>query len=98
MFISPGLVLSIYIALLMVGGLIGFLKAGSKASLIMSLAFAVLLGLCQFIIPGASFVADVLLVILLVFFGVRFITGKKFMPSGLMAIVTLVTLLLRFVL
>jgi uncharacterized membrane protein (UPF0136 family) len=97
MFANPGLILSIYIALLLVGGLIGFLKAGSKASLIMSLAFAVLLGLFQFVIPDTGWVVDFLLATLLIFFGMRFVKGKKFMPAGLMTIVTVITLILRFV-
>jgi uncharacterized membrane protein (UPF0136 family) len=80
-----------------VGGLIGFFKAGSKASLIMSLAFAVLLGLFQFVIPGTGWVVDLLLATLLIFFGMRFMKGKKFMPAGLMTIVTVITLILRFV-
>jgi len=40
------LVLWIYIVLLVVGGLIGFLKAKSKVSLIMSAIFAALLAMC----------------------------------------------------
>ena len=39
-------VLWIYIVLLVVGGLIGFLKAKSQVSLIMSVVFAALLALC----------------------------------------------------
>ncbi|MSU21494.1 MAG: hypothetical protein EXS30_08865 [Pedosphaera sp.] len=94
MFNNSSLTLSIYVALLIVGGLIGFLKAGSKASLIMSAAFAAMLALCQFLIPS---MVSVLLVVLLIFFGMRFAKGRKFMPAGLMTIVTLVTLILRLV-
>ena len=42
---NPQTVLWIYIILLVIGGLIGFLKAGSKASLIASVSFAALLSL-----------------------------------------------------
>jgi uncharacterized membrane protein (UPF0136 family) len=97
MSVNPGLILSIYIVLLLAGGLIGFLKAGSKASLIMSATFAVLLGLFQFVIPGMALVVNLLLVTLLIFFGMRFVKGKKFMPAGLMTIVTVIILILRFV-
>jgi uncharacterized membrane protein (UPF0136 family) len=97
MFANPSLILSIYIVLLLVGGLIGFLKAGSKASIIMSLAFAVLLGLFQFVIPGMVWVVDLLLATLLIFFGMRFLKGRKFMPAGLMTILSIVTLVLRFI-
>ena len=40
MSISPNMILWLYIVLLLVGGLIGFLKANSKVSLIMSSVFA----------------------------------------------------------
>ncbi|MDB6112801.1 MAG: hypothetical protein JWR69_4551, partial [Pedosphaera sp.] len=43
---NANLVLWIYIALLFVGGLIGYLKAGSKISLIVSASFAAVLILC----------------------------------------------------
>ena len=100
---QPSTVLWIYIALLMVGGLIGFLKAGSKVSLITSALFAA--GLVLTAIPGlltasvASGVANVLLAILLVVFTIRFAKKKKFMPAGLMLVVTVLALIsfnLRF--
>ena len=59
-------VLWIYIVLLLVGGLIGFFKAGSKVSLITSSVFAV-----------------------------RLAKTKKFMPSGLMLVVTIAALALQ---
>ena len=81
-------------ALLIVGGLIGFLKAGSKVSLIMSLVFVALFLLCQLAIFHPT-VANVLLGILLFFFAFRFLKIKKVMPAGMMAVLTLVTLILR---
>ena len=92
---TPNLVLWIYIALLFAGGLVGFLKAGSKMSLIMASVFAALLALCALNILNVPRLADGLLVFLLVFFGMRFAKGKKFMPNGLMAVLTVVTLVLR---
>jgi|ERR1700677_3376818 uncharacterized membrane protein (UPF0136 family) len=77
-------ILWIYIALLLVGGLMGFLKAGSKISLITATIFAVLLALCAKGIIAPFWVADVLVGLLLVVFGLRFAKGRKFMPSGLM--------------
>ena len=92
---TPNLVLWIYIALLFAGGLVGFLKAGSKMSLIMASVFAALLALCALNILNVPRLADGLLVFLLVFFGMRFAKGKKFMPNGLMTVLTVVTLVLR---
>ena len=88
-----------YIVLLLVGGLIGFLKAKSKVSLITSAVFAALLilttlrGVFQ---PGFALgLANVTLVVLLLVFAVRLAKTKKFMPSGLMLAVTIAALALR---
>jgi uncharacterized membrane protein (UPF0136 family) len=89
------LVLWVYIVLLVIGGLIGFLKAKSKVSLIMSVSFAALLSLCAAGIVFQYYVADILLAALLVVFAIRLTKTKKFMPSGLMLILTLVALALR---
>jgi len=88
-------VLWIYIVLLFIGGLIGFLKAGSKMSLIMSAFFAVILILCNLWVITNPYVADIVLAFLLVFFTVRYLRSKKFMPNGLMSAVTLAALILR---
>ena len=85
-------ILWVYTALLVVGGLIGFLKAGSKASIIASVAFAIPLALCAAGIINVPRVADVTLGFLVVFFGMRFSKSKKFMPSGMMAVLSLIAL------
>ncbi|MBI3418284.1 MAG: TMEM14 family protein [Verrucomicrobia bacterium] len=94
---TPDLVLWIYIVFLFAGGLVGFLKAGSKMSLIMASVFAALLALCALHIVAIPWLADGLLAFLLVFFGMRFAKGKKFMPNGLMTALTIAALLLRHV-
>ena len=93
---NPDRVLWIYIVLLVIGGLIGFLKGKSKVSLIMSVAFAAALSLCA---VGILFrpAADILLAALLVVFAVRLTKTKKFMPAGLMLVFTLAALVLRHV-
>ncbi|MDA7680682.1 TMEM14 family protein, partial [bacterium] len=89
-------ILWVFIAMLIAGGVMGFVKAKSKASLIASLAFAIPLILSATgILP--PLVADICLVILLIFFGKKYATGKKFMPAGLMTILSILTLLLRLV-
>jgi len=93
----PNEVLWIYIILLVIGGLIGFLKAGSKVSLIMSVAFAAALSLCAARMISAPGIADLLLVALLVVFALRLTKTKKFMPAGLMLVITIAALALRHV-
>jgi len=90
-----GAVLWIYIVLLVIGGLIGFLKAKSQVSLIMSVSFAAALSLCAAGVIFQPYVADILLAGLLVVFAIRLIKTKKFMPAGMMLILTVVTLTLR---
>jgi len=90
-------VLWIYIVLLVIGGLIGFFKGKSKVSLIMSVAFAVALSLCATDIIFKYYVADILLALLLAVFAMRLVKTKKFMPAGLMLIVTISALALRHI-
>lgn len=92
-------VLWVYIILLLAGGLIGFYKAKSKVSLIMSAVFAAVLVLA--ILPGVFQPAfgrnlvNVILALLLVVFAIRLAKTKKFMPSGLMIVLTIAALALR---
>jgi len=96
---NPHTVLWIYIVLLLVGGLIGFLKAGSKVSLITSAVSAALLILTA--IPGlfgpglGRALADIIMAALLVVFAIRLGKTRKFMPSGLMLVITVLALALR---
>ena len=94
---NPHLVLWIYIILLLVGGLIGFFKAGSKVSLISSSISAALLIVSATVLRPefARPVADVIMAALLVVFALRLAKTKKFMPSGMMLVVTLIALALR---
>jgi uncharacterized membrane protein (UPF0136 family) len=91
-------VLWVYIVLLLVGGLIGFFKAKSKISLISSTVFAALLILTTlrgvFQRGFALGLANVILVLLLVVFALRLGKTKKFMPSGLILVATVVVLAL----
>ena len=92
-------VLWIYIVLLLVGGLIGFFKAKSRVSLISSSVFALLLVLTTlhgiFQPEFAQDLANVILAALLVVFAVRLAKTKKFMPGGLMLVLTILALALR---
>ena len=95
MIMTPGIVLWIYIVLLVAGGVMGFVKAGSKPSLIASTVFAAALVLCQLQILRPAWVVDLLLGLLVVVFIMRLVKTKKFMPAGLMVILTVACLALR---
>jgi uncharacterized membrane protein (UPF0136 family) len=92
-------VLVLYAILLAAGGVMGFVKAKSRASLISGLLSAVaavaaavlsLMGYKWGIPLGVT-----LTIFLFVLFGYRYaIRNKKFMPSGMLAVVSLVVLLL----
>jgi uncharacterized membrane protein (UPF0136 family) len=92
-------VLWIYIVLLLVGGLIGFLKAKSQISLIASAIFAALLVLTT--LPGlfqpraALGISNVIMIIIVVVFAFRLAKTKKFMPSGMLLVLTIVALACR---
>ena len=81
------IVIWVYVALLEIGGVIGFLKAKSKASLIASSLFALPLILTGLhVLPEKAGLA--VIVVLLIYFGMKFAKGRKFMPAGLMTIRT----------
>lgn len=92
---KPAVILWLYLVVLLAGGIYGFVKAGSKVSLITSLVFGAVLGLCAAgVIPGA-FTGDVVLTALVVVFAIRFQKTKKLMPAGVMTLVTIAALLVR---
>jgi uncharacterized membrane protein (UPF0136 family) len=89
--------LGIYAVLLAVGGLIGYLKAGSRASLIAGSISA----LVAIAAVGLSFKSPswgvplglILSISLFLLFGYRYaVKTRKFMPSGLLAVASLVVL------
>jgi len=89
---SSVIVLWIYIVLLLGGGLMGFLKAGSKISLITSAAFALPLVLVALKILAPFYIADILIGMLALVFGLRYAKGRKFMPSGMMGLLSVIVL------
>ena len=89
-------VLWIYIVLLFVGGLMGFLKAKSQVSLFMSAGFAVALIITTVLQePTARHLVNILMAALLIVFTVRLAKTKKFMPAGMMLVITIAALALR---
>jgi len=84
-------ILWIYIGLLIGGGIMGLVKGGSKISLITSVAFAIPLILCEFNVLRFDYAKWILLALLAIF-AWRFSQSKKFMPGGLLLVLTLAAL------
>jgi uncharacterized membrane protein (UPF0136 family) len=93
--------LGIYAVLLAVGGLMGYLKANSRASLIAGSVSAV----CALLALGLSAgnnrlgvpLGLILSITLFILFGYRYaVKTRKFMPSGLLAVVSLIVLAVMF--
>jgi uncharacterized membrane protein (UPF0136 family) len=92
-------VLVLYAILLAAGGVMGFVKAKSRASLISGVLSAVAaLAAAVLSLMGYRWglpLGVTLTIFLFVLFGYRYaIRNKKFMPSGMLAVVSLVVLLL----
>ena len=79
--------------------MIGWLKASSRVSLFTALAFAAALALCGYgPVPYGPALVLVLLGVLLAVFVARWLKTRKFMPAGLMVIVTAAALALEVLL
>jgi uncharacterized membrane protein (UPF0136 family) len=99
---TNALIVWVYGAVVLAGGIIGWLKARSRPSLIFGVIFGVALIVVGFGIRQGResdvVVAAVLTGLLAAIMGIRFAKTGKFMPAGLLTIlsaVVLVTLLLR---
>lgn len=90
----------IYSLLVIVGGLMGYVKANSLPSLIMGSVFGLLLLLCAIAIFRESvlghFSAIGISIILLSFFTYRFFQTYSLMPAGLMIMVSVMLLIVLF--
>ena len=87
------LILWVYIGLLIAGGLMGLIKGGSAISLITSVAFAIPLILCNVGVLEFKYATWILLALLVVF-AWRLTKSKKFMPGGLLLLLTVTTVAL----
>jgi uncharacterized membrane protein (UPF0136 family) len=90
--------LGLYAFLLGIGGIVGYLKAGSKPSLIAGLSSALLALTCLMITtqsrPVGLGLAMVLAALLTALFSMRFAKNHKFMPSGMLTVISLIMLVL----
>ncbi|MDZ8054441.1 MAG: TMEM14 family protein [Aulosira sp. ZfuVER01] len=88
----------VYGILALIGGIMGYIQANSKVSLLSGVISGLLLIFASFLqLQGQAWgllVAALVTAVLVVFFCLRLAKTRKFMPSGLMAIVGMVALVL----
>jgi len=95
-----GWVVLLYGVVVLVGGLIGYLKTDSLASVIMGAIFGITLCGCALAtskgIKKGYCIASGATAILFLFFGYRFFLTYKFMPAGFMCLISAAVLYMLF--
>ena len=89
--------LGIYAVLLIAGGIVGYLKARSRPSLIAGAISGRVAGAALAASTRGAFgfqMGAVLAAIMMVVFDIRFFKTRRFMPSGLLATISLIVLIL----
>lgn len=94
------IIVGIYSFIILVGGMIGYIKHHSQASLMMALLFSILLAACSLgmlkQVRQALLASKILTGALLAFFLYRLYVKQQFMPAGMIAILSLITLIILF--
>jgi len=94
---TAGWILILFAIFIFIGGVMGQVKAASTLSLVMGTVFGVLLLLCGIgtlrdkLFP--AYMGIVLTLLLDAFFTYRFMVTMKFMPAGMMCIISLIVLI-----
>jgi uncharacterized membrane protein (UPF0136 family) len=87
----------VYGLLLLIGGFIGHLKAGSQASLLSGLFFGIAMLLCSYAIYRGKLIAQYIALGLTFFldgfFTYRYAKTLQFFPSGAMSLISLAVLI-----
>jgi uncharacterized membrane protein (UPF0136 family) len=96
---SVGIITLFYGLLILLGGVMGHIKAASTASLYTGIVFGLLAILLSFGIFKKSllsaYFAILLTFILDAFFTYRLLLTMKFMPAGMMAVISTIVLILQ---
>lgn len=91
-----GWVVLIFALIVFLGGIVGYVNAGSVASLVMGVAFATLLSVSAFAIFNGKtlgyYTALLGSSLLAAFFLYRFVSSFKLMPAGLMCLLSVAVL------
>lgn len=95
-----GWIILAYALLVFLGGIFGYVKTGSTASLIMGVLFAVALSTSAFAMFNEKSIGFIIATFttsfLAAFFIYRFFLSYKFMPAGLMSFLSLVILAILY--
>ena len=87
----------VYGGLMAVGGVIGYLKVGSKASLISGVGFGLALAASGYGVWRGSreslIASAVIAALVIVIFAMRVLKTRRFMPAGLLALLSLAALI-----
>lgn len=92
------ILLLVFAAVLLAGGMMGWIKAKSVPSVVSAAVFALIFVLIATDALTLPWLAETTLALLAVLMGVRWAKSKKFMPAGLIAVLAAVVLVLQFVL
>lgn len=88
----------VYGAIIILGGVMGFVKVGSKASLLAGVGMGMALLASGFGVWRGSanslVVTEVIAALLLVLFAVRLAKTRRFMPAGMLAILSVVAVVI----
>lgn len=91
-------IILVYALLVTIGGIIGYVKAKSNQSLISGIGSGIALAIAWYVSlqnPTVGLaLATIIALALLVVFALRFRTTSKFMPAGLLAVLSLVATVL----
>ncbi|MGA2603624.1 MAG: TMEM14 family protein [Verrucomicrobiia bacterium] len=84
----------VYGVIMILGGIAGFARVGSKASLISGVGFGLVLLVSGFGVWNGSqnslMGATIIALLLVVLFAIRYAKKRRFMPAGMLAILSLV--------
>jgi len=88
----------VYGVIMILGGIAGFARVGSKASLISGVGFGLMLLLSGIGVWNGSqnslIVAILIALLLVVLFAIRYVKKRRFMPAGVLAILSLVAVVM----
>ena len=88
----------VYGVIMILGGIAGFVRVGSKASLISGVGFGLALLATGFGVWRGSqdslLAAIVIALLLVVLFAIRYVKKRRFMPAGMLAVLSIVAMVM----